>query len=297
MVLLFRRCQWAQVVSTLSYMNVPLFLLYSICYFFFVWFIDCWSLAWLYGRLGFPKLRTTIMRVRFTSYLMMVINYAAGQGTLAYILKRRHNVPFLKSTGIIALSMIIDLYWIISISFIVSFFSDIQTNGINFIPLVRSVWSIATFAMAILMILSKKLPQHKLFFFDKLKDLSHVFHQVRLSDYAGLLLLRSPLHFCVISSLYFVAMMFGVHITFLNTLTYLPIVILIGILPITPVGLGTTQFAIIEFFKNLIHGPIIDQGLISPPNLLLSISLTSLLMNGLLKVVAGVIFSQSGNGK
>ncbi len=80
------------------------------------------------------------------------------------------------------------------------------------------------------------------------------------------------------------------HIPLIQILAKIPIVFLIGALPITPGGLGTTNVAMIELLAPHLSGDIFATSNITPAELILSVSLLWMFVNYFLKVLVGLFF-------
>lgn len=287
---LFSKYPLGQLAAAMRYANLPYLLILSVVYFLFMWAVDCWSLSRVFTLFGTPTRFADVMTVRLATYLVMVFNYPAAQGILAYFFKRTKNIPFFKSTGLIFFITLTDLYWTISLALVGSFFAKQSIDGIPLGGIIRSTWIITTGGLAVLILACRspflwaKIP------WQRARDLMHVFNQASPSHYAYSLAMRFPLHLAIVSSFYFVAMTFGSHIPFSKIISCLPIVLLIGTLPLTPGGLGTVQLATVEFFKNDLKGGPVDQGVVSSAELLISMSLGFIFLNYLLKALAGSFF-------
>ncbi|MBI2082651.1 MAG: flippase-like domain-containing protein [Deltaproteobacteria bacterium] len=287
---LFKKYPLDQVIQAARHINFSLFISYSITYFVFMWIVDCWSLARLFSRFGSSTLVREVMPVRLATYLIMVLNYSAAQGVFAYFFKRAKQVSFSKSSSLILFITIIDLYWTITLAFIGSCLASPLVQGHQLSYLISIIWSAAT-AGLISLNFFWKLPAHwKLMQWLQKRELFHAFHQANIKDYLFTMITRLPMHLAVNTIFYFVAFSFGAHLPFVKVIMYLPIIILIGALPITPGGLGTTQLAAVEFFQNDIQGKIIDQGLVTPAELLLAMSLAFVFFNYFLKALSGSFF-------
>lgn len=289
---LFKKYPLHQLILAAAHLNAPYFVLYASVYFFFMWSVDCWSLAWIVSRFASPISLWEIMEIRFASYLVMILNYGAAQGMLAYLFKRTKGIPIFKGTGLVVLTMIIDLYWTFFIAFIGSFFTNLTIQGVNMTSLIRLIFIASTAGLCVLMALRRLPLRWKIVNWVRSRKIVDTLQCMNLKDLGIAMSLRLPLHLAINTSFYFIAMTYGVRLPLLTVLSRLPIIILIGTIPITPGGLGTIQFATIEFFKHSIHGDILNQGLISASELLLSMSLMFVFANYFLKTLAGMFFFQ-----
>jgi len=288
---IFKKYSPSQLLSSLRYVHFPFFIGYVLAYFLLSWLLDCWSLSKLLNRFGLRVSLSEILPLRMATYLVMILNYGAASGLFALFLKKKR-IPVFKSGGLMAFVMMIDFYLTFSLAFTGSFLTDVRLNGVLLNPTVRWLWAAATAVIVTLIILSKlskREAEHPLIRRLRSFDLLHVFHDAGWKDYATGMLLRSPIHVMVSTSLFFIAMTYGVHLPFFSVISNLPLIILIGVIPITPGGLGTVQLATVELFRDHLTGPIIDQG-VPASEILLSMSLLSLLANYTLKAIVGSFF-------
>ena len=72
-----------------------------------------------------------------------------------------------------------------------------------------------------------------------------------LARYAQTVALRAPMFFASLVIHYLAAPAFGIHIPFVQMVAFLPVIFMIGALPITVAHLGTTQAAWIVLLRRL----------------------------------------------
>ncbi len=250
---------------------VPL-MLYAIAYFVFMWVVDAWGLTFFFTRYGGHPLRfLDLLRVRASSYLVQMVNYGAGQAVLAYFLSEKEEIPLKRATGFVIFLSLVDLYWIITMAFIGTFFAPPILEGTDLQSFVSPIWAAAT-ALFIFMLLY---PRFRLW--------SKIMEKIRFRHFLLVLLIRIPMHLVLITSFYFVPYCFHAHIPFYRILTAMPIVMFIGTLPITPGGFGTFQIAFVGFFKNFLT----STQPVNITSLLLSMSLVWTFLNYILKGLSG----------
>lgn len=289
-VYLFRKYPPEQVWQSLQFVNLPYFLAFSIFYFIAIWFIDCFGMARLFTRFGYPTKWAELLAVRSATYLFMIFNYGAAQGGLAYFFKKSKQVPFFKSAGLFLFMLTIDLYWVIFMAALGSFFTDLTIAGIYIPYVVRTVALVSTVFLIINMIFWKVHIPVKLFIWLKERDLFKTFNEASVTDYLIAFLLRLPMHVIIMSGMFIVALTCGAYLPLPKVLAFVPLIILIGVIPITPGGLGATQIATVELFKDVIEIPFLETLPIQTEELLLGISLIWLFANYLLKLFFGLIY-------
>lgn len=285
-----------KIWESLKFVRLSTFIPFAIGYFFFIFFIDLFSLTRLLKRFGFKISAKELVPARGVSYLLMVLNYPAGQAAFAYYLKRSHRIPLWEAFSIFFFIAFIDLYWVISMAFAGSFFLDFEIGGV---ALKKFVWFVALTAYAVFILnlffwrgpLYKKLENKNWRFIRwiRQKDIFRLLKEARITDYLKLALMRFPIHISLIVSMYVVLRTFDVFVPFLQLVGNIPLVVLTGMIPITPGGFGTTNAVMVELLNPYLKSPIFDQGVITPSELLFAASLLWMFTNLILKTLFGMI--------
>jgi|GEM_PF-848461 uncharacterized membrane protein YbhN (UPF0104 family) len=294
-VYLFHLYPPAQVWRSLSYVNIPAFVLFALFYFGIIFIADCWVMKYVIGRFSCQTKLTDILKARGATYLIMVLNYPASQAAFAYYFKRRYKIPISDALGIFILIIFVDLMWIITLAFAGSFFQEYVIGGVDLGNLVQKV-AIAAYAVAFVwMAFWRRWPERiigrhfKLPLIERLRRRRtfHIFNQVSPLDYFKIGIMRIPIHFTIIISMYVVVQTFHTFIPFVKILGNIPLAFLIGTLPITPGGLGTSNAVMVELLHPYISGPIFANGQVTPQEILFTVTLLWMFSNAFLKVVMG----------
>jgi len=287
---LFSKYSVTDVLASIQYVNPAAFVFFVLVYFSYMVVADSGSLHFIFAQFDIQIPWIKILHLRMASYLLMVVNYGIGQGLFAYFLKRKHDVPFAKSTSILLCTVVIDLYWAMSIAFVASLFSVTIVKGINLSLWIQGAWVVLTSIMAAFVLFWRLPLKVREIPWLKVRQFFQTFHEAHLTKYLKIMLMRLPLHCATMTYLYFLAACFGVHIPFIKILTLVPISVAIGAIPITPSGLGTIQVVSILLFQNLVSGGPLEHGDISPPALILSMTLMFTLSIHFLKLLSGAFF-------
>ena len=249
-------------------------LAYGTLYFIYMWVLDAWGIGFVFARFGGHPIRLLdLMRTRAASYLIQIVNYGAGQGVLAYFLAQREKIPILRATGFIVFMSLVDLYWIISLAFMGTFFSAPVLSHVDLRRLISPIWAVST----ILFVLMLLYPRFRLW--------AKIMEKIHFRHFLLVLALRLPMHLALITSFYYVPFFFHASLPFGHILTAMPIVIFISTLPLTPGGFGTTQIAFIGLLKN----SLVTSQSANAENLLLSMSLVWSFVSIALKAIVGVL--------
>ena len=289
---LFQRYPVNEVLAAASHVNVTAFLGFIFFYFIYMGLTDTWGLNLILNRFGIHSSFRSILELRLASYLPMILNYGVGQGVLAYMIKRKYEEPLVKVSSVMLYILMIDLYWAITFAFCGSFFYEAVLNGHDLVVWIRSAWLAANILLLALFVFWRlPLVEDKISWL-KAQNLFHTFHRAKPSDYFMVMLWRFPLHCATSTYLYFLALCFGVNISFVKVVTLLPLTIAVGAIPITPSGIGTIQIAAVLLFQDHVSGGPVAEGQVSGAEVILAMSLLFTIAIYCLKLMSGSLFLQ-----
>jgi len=281
----------SKVFKALSYVNLWAFSAFAIGYFVFIYIVDSWVTTRVISDFSHKVSFKDIVYARGFTYLIMILNYPASQAAFAYYLKRRYKIPIFQALGVFFFIVFIDLMWIITLAFAGSFFQDYTIGGVDLGRTVK-IFSICAYAFLILWLVfwRRWIPLNFKFIERQRKRKAfHIFEQAKVFDYIKVAVMRIPIHFTIIISMYVVLKTFNVSIPFTRILGNVPLVFFLGTLPITPGGLGTTNAAMVELLYRHVSGPIFASGAVTPQEMLFAATLLWMFANYLLKVITGTI--------
>lgn len=288
---LFRLYPPSKVWEALTYVNLWSFSAFAVGYFAFIYIIDSWVMTRVLSDLSYKVSFKDIAYARGFTYLIMIVNYPASQAGFAYYLKRRYKIPIFEALGVFLFIVFIDLLWIVTLALAGSFFQDYTISGVDLGHIVK-IFAICAYAFTLLWLAFwRRWIPLKFGFIERLRKRPafHVFEQARVYDYLKVAVMRIPIHFTIIISMYIVLKTFGVSIPFTRILGNIPLVFLLGTLPITPGGLGTTNAAMVELLYRHVSGPIFASGAITPQEMLFTATLLWMFANYMLKVLTGTL--------
>jgi len=286
-----------KVWQTIKYVNIPAFAAFAIVYFLFMYAVDSWSMQKVISRFSHPVKLGSIFAARGATYLIMILNYPASQAAFAYYLKRRYGIPIFEALGIFLFIVFIDLLWLITLALVGSFFQEYSVAGVDLGAMIRTVALVAYIFTFVWLSFWRRLPEKiigrhiKIPIIEGLRKrrVFHIFNQASVLDYLKTGAMRAPIHFTIIMFMYVVLATFHVSIPFVKILGNVPVVFLIGTLPITPGGLGTTNAAMVELLYPYLTGSIFADGKISPQDLIFTATLLWMFANYLMKGILGTI--------
>lgn len=290
---LFKEYKPAQIWMAVKQANMLYFLGIAISYFILMYIVDCGTMSKILTRFGYPVRVRDIFPARGVTYLIMNINYPAAQAAFAYYLKRTHSVPIFEVLGIFFFIAIIDLYVLLTIAFLGSFFQAASVGGVSIGPYIRVFVACAYVLLLLHLVFWRGWFSRVIRFKRKVKasewirskKIFCVFNDAKIIDYLKVAAMRSPIHITIVLFLYVAIRAFDAHVPLIYVIGSVPIAFLIGTIPITPGGIGTSNAALIEFLSPHLTGSIIDSGMVSPQGLILAVTLLWMVTNLVLKSV------------
>jgi len=291
---LFSKIPLDQVQGIFASLPLGRFVFFAVFYFVVMLFFDVAGLHWLLNRFCTPIKLAEILKLRGYSYLVMILNYAAGQGSLALYLKKKKQVPLFRALGAVMFFNFIDLFNLFTITF-VALLLDNATKE-DPIKTLLAPWITVLLVLTFLWIVFWRVLsaerfshwQHKRPFCWFLKnDMAHFFREVTLSDYLKAWLGRLPTCFWAILGLYFSIISVNLLMPLAKVFLYGPLIGLVGSLPITPAGLGTTQILSVKLLAPWVSGPLVDR--FDAAHVIVAITLLWGVANLVLKALMGLI--------
>ncbi len=213
---------------------------FSICFFLMDTFVLSKMVRWFHGPLTFR----TLLPVRAVTYVVSIINTQLAQVALALYFHRRFQTPLAEITGTVATLILLEVTNLVSFSTIGAIaFPGGAPPVLVILPLgLGCFWILITrAARGGLGAIGKKIGNHTLL---------GTFKTIRLKDGLLILALKGAVFLLSLLVHKYALTLFGVNIPSLQLLTFLPLVFMIGALPVTVAHLGTSQAAWIFFFKD-----------------------------------------------
>jgi uncharacterized membrane protein YbhN (UPF0104 family) len=296
-VQLFRTYPPSRVIEALRYVNIVWFVLFAAAYFGFIYLVDSLCMKKVISDFSHPVTLSDMLIARGVTYLIMVISYPASQAAYAFYLKRKYSIPIFQAIGIFLFIVFIDLMWIITLAFVGSFFQDNIIAGVDIGHTVRIIALIAYAAAFVWITFWRRWIERafkwniKVGFIEKIRHRRafFMFNTARMRDYIKVVVMRIPIHATIIMFMYVVLKTFNADIPFVKILGNIPVVFLIGTLPITPGGLGTVNAAMVELLSPYITSPSISAGLVSAKELMFACTLLWMFANYAFKVILGTV--------
>lgn len=243
-LVIFWRIPFGEFLAALSKARLLPFLAlmasFSICFFLMDTFVLSRMIRWFHGPLSFP----TLLPVRAVTYVVSIINTQLAQVALALYFHRRFQTPLAEITGTVAMLILLEVTNLISFASIgLVFFPGGAPPVLLALPIgLACFWLLITrAARGGLGVIGEKIGSHTLL---------NTFRAIRLKQGLAILALKGAVFLLSLFVHKYALTLFGMEIPTLRLLTFLPLVFMIGALPVTVAHLGTSQAAWIFFFKD-----------------------------------------------
>jgi hypothetical protein len=231
--MILRRVPLAALGDALREADVTVFVALMVpnTLFYFAWDTLVLSvvIGWFHGDVRYRDL----LPVRAASYVVGFFNTNLGRGAMAAYLTRTLGAPFLE-LGSTVLFLVLTEYTQLVIWGLLGLLglrSEVSRSLLSIAGTVMLLWLAVRWMLA---------PRDW--------SLARTFRLATAARYAQIVILRAPMFLVSLLVHYHAAHAFGIHIPFLQMLTFLPVIFMLAALPVTVAHLGTTQAAWIVFF-------------------------------------------------
>jgi hypothetical protein len=239
---LFVHIDMRKFLAALLGADISLYIPWLIVFIVITFLLDTQNLSLVLKNFRHPIAFRSALNIRGGTYLLMTIDHTLGMGALVYYLKHELAIPVMRSTGVmlffntitqltLAIMAIIGLVLVHPSSWPLKYF---------FILSIGFVGLVFLFVAAV-----KRLPYRG--YGSKIKGLSlvKVFHEASWRSYCSLILWRGVYYLVFIGFFYIAVRAFHMDIPLPILTAYVPIILLVISMPITPCGFGTAQAAMI----------------------------------------------------
>lgn len=258
---IFRRVPFREIWTSFGLVRLHLFIPLVLFMFPFFFIID--SVAhnmvfnWFNCRTDFRE----VLYARGATYILNLLNFFVGQGGMAVWLSRKKKVGLKEATSSVIFLMTLDFATLMFFSTVgvVFFLEDIRlTDFFSFSDegtLIRFCLITSVVLLLFIFIWIRK-PDTRL-----ARVLFRgpwvVFDRTTPRHFGIIFMLKVGIFIIDMVGYWLGLKTFGVDIPFILVFTYLPLIFLIGAIPITVLHLGTTQAAWLWFFRDYISEPVI----------------------------------------
>ncbi|MBN2160817.1 MAG: flippase-like domain-containing protein [Spirochaetes bacterium] len=235
-------------VDALARADVTRYILVLIVYVLLNFLVDAQNLYALLSlsHNGIP-FRDSIT-IRGASYLLTIIDYNLGMGSVVYYLKQYKNILITFGTGLMIYSSFIT-HISLKLTALLGYIFTLDTPSpmLDKIALICAIW----LAIDLMFIVFYKFIRSKPYF-KKFKKFTFVkiFMDSPIRAYTLNIMYRCVFYFTSILFFFFAVKAFQMEIPFMAMMAYVPAILFVISIPISAFGLGTSQAAMLFLFKN-----------------------------------------------
>ena len=226
------------------------------------WLADSACLTWLIGRnladRGDPRgtsLRQ-ILPLKAGSYVLNIVNYNAATLGMAYVVARRRRVSFLEATAALSVLSYVDL---LALAALVTVGLQVSPEVISVLPglVDRLVWLVTgvfSFGVFVLLLIQSPLRWRPL---EVIRGWAIVRPLAAMSpvDMALGVLMRAGFVMLYVAANFWMMRCFGMSPEWGPMLTIVPVLTVVGVVPLSISGLGTTQL-----LMRTLYAPFVADG-------------------------------------
>lgn len=186
-----------------------------------------------------------ILPIRASAYIISLFNEQIGKGAMAFYLNKRDQVPGWEVASVMLFIMFCEVFYLLiwaTAGFTLS--RDSLPEVFGFIPYI-AMGSAVVFVLWILYFQGQLLSDNQL----RDRKIFHAFRMATLKHYGLFFLLRSPALLVAVLVYTLALRLFGVDVSFLSLLGYLPVVFFAAAVP-TPMRAAAIAFWVILFPEN-----------------------------------------------
>lgn len=235
-----------------------------------VWIYDTFCLTWLLGAtLGHrgrpePLGLRQLLPIKAASYLINIVNYHAAAMGMAWLVARRKGVPFFEGAGALALLSYLDIIAVTAMSMAGVWMAPEFFGPYPQLQGWLKMVAVAVFAGALCgaLLIQSPLRWGPL---QRLRDLPPLRPLAALRPAALLIgvALRSGLILMYATAAFYTMRAFGMQPQWGRLFIALPIITVVGTLPISVSGVGSTQLLMRQFYAPFVvsaaaAGPVVD---------------------------------------
>lgn len=209
--------------------------------------MDVQNLWYLLLQFNYEVPLRKLFHIRGVSYLAMIVNYTLGIGSISLFLKRDAEISLVRSASVLLVYNSATQNCLAFMTVAGSLFYQGDSGAANSVFILSS--GILIVSIVIIAIL-KYLNEKKLLSGFTGLDIVKVFYELPWKSYGLITFWRGVYYMTFLVFFYYATRAFNMEIPIAALAVYVPMILLIISLPVTPFGLGTSQGAMVLFFKD-----------------------------------------------
>jgi len=215
---------------------------------FVIYFADALAMWKIFGRFAAPLSFRDVVVVRGATYLFALINYAVGQGAIAYFVHKKAGVPVVRGAATVLLVLGTNLVVLLAFST-----AGLVVASHPPVALVRVV-GIAWAGLASYAVIVRLRPS-----FLARREVFSVLLDSGLRGHLFASVVRLPHTMALVLFTFSMLRAFGVDVPLIDALFLLPVAFFIAVLPISVQGIGTSQTAQVMLFSHYAVGTVAER--------------------------------------
>jgi hypothetical protein len=259
-IVLFARIPMEQILEAAARVNLWAFLPIITISVVLSFFWDALISTFLFRGFGVPVTYREMIPVSGAAYLVRLLNYIAGMGGLALLMSRWKRISISSASSIVIFNLFLDYFTLLGVCLLgafqlpdvdlKSFFSNTESGSlVRFITISWLIFGCHICFYRLILPRSNGLERVKK------SDMLFTFRQAPVSKYGLFIFLKAlGMFFFGLVVNYFVLHLFNLHVPFLYLSAMLPIVWLIEGIPISVMGMGTGQAAMLWLVAGFAEG-------------------------------------------
>jgi hypothetical protein len=254
---LFHQITVSEVLKAAALVNLWAFIPVIIGGFIMYFLWDAMVFSFVFKDVGTRVSYRAMVAIRGATHLITIINHFAGVGSVAILMNRWKKIPISQTGSVVAYKLFLEYYGVLALCLLTAFhipgvdlelfFSDSAGGGL--VRLIILSWVNFVLVLSFFHLL---LPQTNGFKKVKSSNILSAFRDVSPQKYFVFVLIQMVGFFLFdVLMVFFALIVFKLDIPFLLFITLFPIVRLVEALPISVMGLGTSQMAMLWLFTPL----------------------------------------------
>jgi uncharacterized membrane protein YbhN (UPF0104 family) len=225
---------------------------------------DSFTVWWMYRRFHVPQIRyRDVLPARGASYFLGILNYAAGSAAMAFYFKKRFRVGFLEGGASLLLLMLVDLGLVTLAVLIGGSMLPAEWTGATVATIggFALTWNLVIRCLAGAFVAAAV--AHIVFWrapwswgpLERIREIPTFagFRRATVLDYLKIGVIRTPVTILYILMHGLTLTAFHIHVPWAQMMVFVPIQMLIAVIPISPSGLGTVNLAQRLLYEPYVH--------------------------------------------